>query len=386
MREPGPESQERLESDAPADSRREEVNPPAAQPGIPASGAYVLMPTSTPGNEHDSSSLVDYLDILLRRRWMILAICVLSVLVAFFYSKRKEPRYRASAAFLVQESARETIAGTPDYRPYQSFRNPADYYRRVALSSEILDPLLRERFHVPGSVEDTTLLAYLVNEQGELKDRTYIGRSILAGCIEVGSQTNFPNLLSLNVSFDNPELAAEIANRLIDLISDFDLGIRAKRARGHSAFIDSQLEIAAAQLEEGEQALEEFQERNRVSNSVKLLTRRGRLEREVKLQGELFVMLRKKQALARIAEENEASAIAVLEKAFPPREPYSPNTKNDVILAGFAGLLLAIVLAFAAELIGQMSIERRERQESQQTTGTIRNALGRSLSPSRGQS
>ena len=97
-------------------------------------------------------------------------------------------------------------------------------------------------------------------------------------------------------------------------------------------------------------------------------------------------MLRKKQALARIAEENEASAIAVLEKAFPPREPYSPNTKNDVILAGFAGLLLAIVLAFAAELIGQMSIERRERQESQQTTGTIRNALGRSLSPSRGQS
>ncbi len=68
------------------------------------------MPTSDPRNGHDSRSFLTYLDVLLRRRWMILAICVLSVLVAFFYSKRKEPRYRASAAFLVQESDRSTIS------------------------------------------------------------------------------------------------------------------------------------------------------------------------------------------------------------------------------------------------------------------------------------
>ncbi len=318
------------------------------------------MPTSDPRNGHDSRSFLTYLDVLLRRRWMILAICVLSVLVAFFYSKRKEPRYRASAAFLVQESDRSTIAGAPNYRPYQAFRNPADYYRRVALSSEILDPLLMERFHVLGSVEDTTLLEYLETGEGELKDRSYIGRSILAGCITVASQRNFPNLLSLKVSFDNPELAAEIANRLIGLISDFDLSIRAKRARGRSSFIESQLEVAARELREGEEALEEFQERNRLSSSVKLLTLRNRLEREVQLQGELFVMLRKEQALARIAEENEASAISVLEKAYPPRQPYSPNTRADVVLAGFAGLVLAIVLAFAAEFVAKMSMERQE--------------------------
>ena len=149
--------------------------------------------------------------------------------------------------------------------------NPADYYGRVAVSSEILDPLLMERFHVPGSVEATTLLDYLTIEEGELEDRTYTGRSILAECIEVGSRQTFPNLLSLTVSLDTPELAAEIANRLISLISDFDLSIRAKRARRRTAFINSQLVIAEQELREGEEALEEFQERNRLA-TVKLRT------------------------------------------------------------------------------------------------------------------
>ena len=134
------------------------------------------MPAATPKDDHDSSSFLAYLDVLLRRRWMILAIFVLSLLAAFFHSRGREPRYRAGAAFLVEESYRDVIEGTRDFRPYQSFRNPADYYGRVAVSSEILDPLLMERFHVPGSVEATTLLDYLTIEEGELEDRTYTGR------------------------------------------------------------------------------------------------------------------------------------------------------------------------------------------------------------------
>ena len=244
MREPGLEGQQRPKSDASADLWREASNRPAAQPEMPASGAYVLLPAAVPGDDQDSSSVIHYLDILLRRRWMILVISVLSVLGAFFYSKNKEPRYRASAALLVDESDRPTIAGAQGYTPHQSFRNPADYYRRVALSSGILDPLLMERFQFPGSVEAMTLLDYLTTKEGDLKDRTYIGRSLLAGCIQVGSQASFPSLLSLNVSFDTPELAAEIANRLIVLIVDFDRGIRAQRARSRGAFIEEQLQVA----------------------------------------------------------------------------------------------------------------------------------------------
>ena len=330
------------------------------------------MPTSAPRNDHDSISFVTYLDVLLRRRWVILAICALSALVAFLYSKQKEPRYRASAAFLVEESGRGTIAGARDYKPYQAFRNPADYYRRVALSSEILNPLLMERFSVPGSVETTTLLDYLT-EEGELEDRTHSGRSILAGCIAIGSQTSFPNLLSLTVSFDSPELAADIANRLISLVSDFDRGIRAKKARSRSDFIDTQLEVAQRELGEGEQALEEFQERNRLS-SIKLRTQLGRLEREVLLQGELFVLLRKEQAMARIAEEIEAPAISVLEKAYPPRQPYTPNIGSDVTLAGFAGFLLAIVLAFVAEFMTKFP-EARKRATSSGASGAVPETL-----------
>ena len=335
------------------------------------------MPAKASGGDRDSTSLITYLNVLLRRRWMILAICVSSMLVAFLYSKREAPRYRASAAFLVEESVRGTgnIAGARDFRPYQSFRNPANYYRRVALSSQILDPLLMEQFQIPGSAEAMTLLDYLTIKEGELKDRTYLGRSILAGCIQLGGQAGFPNLLSLNVSFDSPELAAEIANRLIGLISDFDLSIRAKRARGRTAFIDSQLRLAQRELKDGEEALEEFQERNRLSNSVKLRTLQGRLQREVQLQGELFVMLRKEQAVARIAEENEISAISVLEKAYPPREPYMPKTGSNVTLVGFAGFLLAIVLAFAAEFMTKLLRERKTRASSSPAPGGIPDAL-----------
>ncbi len=382
MAELGPESQERPKSEA-AGSWRQTSNPPAALPETPPSGAYVLIPAAVPGNDHDSSSFLTYLDVLFKRRWMILAICVLSVVVAFFYSSRQTPGYQASAAFLVEESDRATIAGASDYRPFQSFKNPAEYYRRVALSSKILDPLLMERFHISGSVEGITLLDYFTSEEGELKERFYIGRSILAGCIQVGSQRSFPNLLTLNVSFDTPEVAAEIANRLIGLVSDFDLSIRAKKARSRSTFIASQLDIAQRELKKGEEALEEFQERNRVSNSVRLRTQQGRLERDVKLQSELFVTLRKEQARARIAEENGASSISVLEKAHPPRKPYTPNIRRDVILAGFAGLLASIVLAFVLELVGRMYQEPRENQRVDRTLRRNKGALGRWFFPSR---
>ena len=165
-------------------------------------------------------------------------------------------------------------------------------------------------------------------------------------------------------------MAAEIANRLISLISDFDLSIRAKRARRRTAFINSQLVIAEQELREGEEALEEFQERNRLA-TVKLRTEKSRLEREVKLQSELFVMLRKEQTSARIAEQSEGSAISVLEKAYPPREPYTPGIASDFILAGSAGFLLAIVLAFAAEWVAKLSRQRKEIQQSMVPGGTV---------------
>ena len=42
-------------------------------------------------------------------------------------------------------------------------------------------------------------------------------------------------------------------------------------------------------------------------------------------------MLRKEQTSARIAEQSEGSAISVLEKAYPPREPYTPGMASDFI-------------------------------------------------------
>ena len=128
--------------------------------------------------------------------------------------------FRATATFLV---AKPRLMWSRGVHLVQLFRSQPSFLVEHALNPELLDPLLMESFHVPGAGVPMVLLDYLRIQEDSLSERLYLGRSFLARNVEVSiPNQSYPFFLSINVSLDNPEMAAQIANRLVERLAEAD--------------------------------------------------------------------------------------------------------------------------------------------------------------------
>ncbi len=350
---------------------------------------YVLTPAdfAQSFDDEDQISLVSYLNVLLRRRWLILGCTFFAALAAYAFSKLQTKEYQATATFLVAEKS-GSVAGEQGDSLFVSLKNPVDYYKKIAVSSPILDPLLKTEFTNPrGGTGTMTLLDLWKVKGGSQEERLYYGRRALSDRIDLSNPREFPYILTLQVTAESPRLAADLANRLIAALSAYDVELKTSNAREKIRFIDSQVKDTESKLQSAESKLEQFLERNRVLTATPLRMEKDRLEREVQLQQELSVTLKKELELARITEKKEASAISVIDKATPPRAASRPRTLMNVALAGVVGFMMAIFLAFVLEYAARLSVDRNANPELFQTIEDMKDDarrllfLGRKKSP-----
>lgn len=72
----------------------------------------------------------------------------------------------------------------------------------------------------------------------------------------------------------------------------------------------------------------------------------ARLERDVKVKRDIYVMLRQKYEETRIREASQMANIRVVDRAVPPLDYIYPRIRLNLALAAFFGLLLGIGLAY----------------------------------------
>ena len=212
MRESAPEGQEQPELQESTNISQDLVKGPSSAEVHVAvqSETYVLEPIRSSRNDSGSRGVANYVATAFRYRWMILLVCVVSMLAAFLYSTQQKPMFRATATFLVADPSALHSRGAP---LGVIFRNHPSFLVEHALNPELLDPLLLESFRVPGESAPMVLLDYLEVQEDRLSERLYLGRSILARSVEVSALNRlFPFSLSIDVSLDDPEMAAQIAN------------------------------------------------------------------------------------------------------------------------------------------------------------------------------
>lgn len=94
------------------------------------------------GQQHDSSTLRDYLRVVQRRKWIILAALVLVPLAAVWLSLRQTPLYQASADVLMgRTNIAASLTGIQDpisyYRPERAAQTQAELARLPALAQRV---------------------------------------------------------------------------------------------------------------------------------------------------------------------------------------------------------------------------------------------------------
>lgn len=254
--------------------------------------------------------LRNYLQVLSRRKWIIVGITLLAATTAFVLSSRQTPRYRATSELLFKPGSSDLLAQNST-----GFNlNP-----QRALATEI--KILRSAAVRPGVVSK-------------------IGS---APPVKVVSSEE-ENVISVTAESTSPREAAAVANAYalayIDhrRASTLDESLAAQKA--------NQTKIDEAQTQIDEKTREIDEKRRQSPNASSDLTSGLETERQQLLsqQGSFRAQLGQLQLRADLA-----GGVELVTEATPPSEPFAPTPERATLFAGSLGLLVGFGLAFLVD-------------------------------------
>lgn len=324
-------------------------------------------------------NLRDYWRILRKRKFLILITFCAIVAVTFYHTRRQVPVYEASADIKIEQ--RQTLAGAllESSIPW-SVGDPMESMAKIIESRPI--------------AEETARHIGLVKEGMGLEEKEAVIRGVhgAVSTIRVGTT----NLIRITATHTDGEMALMIANGTAEVFVQWDLREKNKQARKLREFIENQLATVEKQLRASEEKLKAFKETEVGSESAsapltseilglktqlaELLVRAtekhpdvirlkeriaeredqlrtipggeteyARLQREVRLNEQLYTLFKQKFEEARIAEAEKVSDVSIVEYAKLPTSPRGGGQKATLFLGGLIGLLVGLVAAFFAE-------------------------------------
>jgi len=303
-------------------------------------------------------------------RWRIIPAVILgAILLGFVATLIVPPVYRANASFVANSSSNSKlqggasggssalgglisqfggVSGDPSESP--------NFYVELLSSRELLTRLLQSRFPNPRTEnprDSASLLAILKIKKSDPQAQMELAVKNMTKAIGAGLDPK-TNLVWFSVDAQWPDLTAQIANRLIDLVSTFNRETRVSRAKSKRAFLQMRHDSARTALRDAEERQRQFYEQNRgliLAPSLKFDEQR--IKRDVDLASDLYINLDRQLEVARIDEINDAALITVIDSAIPPRKArwprYGVMLMTATLLGMFAGLFIAGSAAVMAD-------------------------------------
>lgn len=320
--------------------------------------------------------LYDYLQIIRKRRLIIIVVFLGVVVANFFYLRSRPIVYEAVATVKVSE--RKTFGGLLTEWITSTPGDPMTSQARVAKSYPVIERVVKKNGLVSKNATPE-----------EISDMV----SRIQGGISTDVEKN-TNIIRISFVDSDPKMATLIANAVAESYIEENLLEKSKEARRVREFIQEQLKELKAKLEASEEALKRFKEsgeatgiaiplQNRLAElqteKAKLLriyTERhpnvariteeeepikeqlksiperefqyARLMRELEINEKTYKNLQEKFEEARIAEIEKASDISLVD---PASISESPVTKNNLgfIIGIIGALVLAVTTGFVVE-------------------------------------
>jgi uncharacterized protein involved in exopolysaccharide biosynthesis len=195
------------------------------------------------GRQEATTSLLVYLGVLWRRRWLVLSILGLTLASAWLFMTLQTPIFRSTATILIESEAPKVV-NIQEVTPGTG--HPLDYY-----ATQI--KLIQSRPIVDGVIERLKLKERIP----EIRDtRDPYGAFLTFLWVD-----NPKNTRLVTVSFDNPDrkLAAEVANALADGYVKYNVDIKNRMAQDAGAWLQQQVGGLIAKADRSAEALQAYQ-------------------------------------------------------------------------------------------------------------------------------
>jgi non-specific protein-tyrosine kinase len=259
--------------------------------------------------------LARYLEILDRRRWVVIFTALAALLVTGLGAYLQAPSYSAAATVRVAQASQ----GSVDYTEYLYAERLMNTYAAMLESW----PVLRE-----------------VSQRLELD----IPPEVLEKQIKIEVLLN-TELLRISVEDQDPALAGDIANALAAALVEQGLSFYFGGEKSGREILQEQMVAIKGAIEQDRgvaQAMLDGEapwDRQRMDD----------LQAKIKIEEEMYADLARKYEDARLAEAARANSISIVEPATKPMRPSGPQPPLLLLVGAMAGLIAGIGLAFLLE-------------------------------------
>jgi len=298
-------------------------------------------------------SLIRLINIVLAYRTVVFACSALLFLIVVAITLVLPRTYTVDSSFTPQsERLASNLAGIAAQfgvpLPAADAGASPDFYVELLDSRRILGETIRSKYTFPtdtGQVSGT--LVDILGIEGETERvRGEMALRRFRGMID--ARLDRPSgVVTFEVETFNPQLSAQVARRLLDLLNQFNLETRQSQASAERRFTEVRLAEAKQELLEVENGLQAFLEVNRdLGTSPLLRFRQERLEREVSIRQAVVSSLAQNYEQARIDEVRDIPVITIVEEPDAPALPDPRMLLLRGLLALIAGALLGSLIAF----------------------------------------
>jgi uncharacterized protein involved in exopolysaccharide biosynthesis len=349
---------------------------------VPAGGA------SEPTERRSELSFFDLVTPLVRRWKLIAGTALVSGVLAAVALLLARPMYTAITTFTPETSTSSgsvagfaALAGVASQLGLGAAGSGSvspDFFVELAGSSELLRSTLLAEFPDAEAAGRPRPLLEILEVRGKTpEERLQRGVIILGDRITVSADKP-TGIVTLEVDMRTPQLAAAVANHLVQLLNRFNLERRQSQSREQRRFTGERVAEAEGDLRQAERTELAFLQRNRDYSSSPLLTFEGqRLSRDVQVKQELFLTLSKAHAEARIAEVRDTPVLTVIDSAVAPFRRSSPRRTVGVLIAMVLGTALGVALAYVVDFRARAIPERHpDYQAMRQAWAEARSELG----------
>jgi len=344
-------------------------------------------------------SLQELLDVLDKRKWLILIITLACAAGALGWSMLQKPVYQTMTTMLLEKEAPRVVALNEVYQAQTSDISEYETQIRIISSISTAEKVLSKleeqgNYHLSESNQDRNLSAL------------YLSRSVKV------TQVPGSRLIKITHENINPEDAAQVCNLYVETYIEQNMELKTKASKFAISWLQEQSDIQREKLRQSELSLQQYIDENKItdipsiehenqllatlrstelgikselmSSSLKYKDKHPKmielstrletiqkqiaeetdkvlkmnqvsmqyniLKREVESNRGIYNTLIGRLKETMLSDELMLSNIKVLDPAIVPHKPVKPKKRLNTTVGFIAGLLLGIGLAFAIEL------------------------------------
>ena len=319
--------------------------------------------------EEDTISLSDILLVLVKQlKLLIITPLVFGVITAFYVLFMVSPTYVSSAKIMSSgggssPSQLQGLAAQFGVSVPGGSEGAEWVYPDIIKSRTLARASLIRKFDTNKYGPQKSLLQILTygDEEPEVGPVTLMkfGIESYLGMIDVG-QDQQSQIYTVTVSAFEPQFAADLCAALIEELDTHQRTYKTAKVKETRLFIEGRIVDIQKELEEAEEDLKVFRDRNRqIGSSPALLLEQQRLSRETAVLTGVFTTLKQQLEMTKIEEVKESALVQVLDPPEAPLYRDSPKRKRSVLLSLMLGFGLAVGIVFVREYFSNSKDEEK---------------------------